>query len=111
MVQGSPSVRVDVVHVCVTVLNDCFEGVRFLLLDTEDGLVDRSLSKDARPLVNLVTTVHEIPQVLRVGLCRSLIQTLNDIASEFVFSNLERILSESCRPRFGPETNESSGTG
>ena len=95
VVQRRPAIGVDVVNVGMAVLNYCLKRLGFIFFWAEDSLVDGSFTKDAHSLINLVTAVDQVPQVLRVSLGCSFIQILDNVTSEFVLANLEGVRGES----------------
>ena len=92
MVQRCPTVRVDIVDVSVAVFDDCLERISLLFfMRTEHRLVDWSFTKDAHSVIDLVTAIDQISQVLRIGLRGGLIQILNHVSGILVLADLEGV--------------------
>lgn len=97
MVQGSPAVGVDVVHVGETFANYCAQSLILLTFEGKDGLVDRSLTKNALSLVDFFSTVDKIVNVFGDSHRSSFIQILQHTSRVLIFANFEWFLRESCR--------------
>ena len=93
MVQGCPAVRVQRVEVGVAISDDSIQRNAFLRSLGEDGLVDGSLTSDAHSIVDQLTAVYQVLEVLMVALVGRSVQILQDCTRVLVSADLERSLS------------------
>ena len=68
VVQGCPAIRVQRVKVGVAISDDSIQSYAFLRFFGEDGLVDGSLAGDAHPIVDQLTAVYQVLEILMVAL-------------------------------------------
>ena len=73
--------------------------------------MDGRFTKDWHPVINFVSTIDKVPQVLWICLSRRFIKVLNHISCVFILANLERILGESCRARLSSQLDQCSRGG
>lgn len=94
--QGSPTVGVHVVQVCLA-LNDGMQGLLLsgLLQLRENCLVNWSLTENAHLVIDLIATVDKMLKILDICLICGIVKVLKDTASELILAHLERSLSES----------------
>ena len=80
MVKGCPTIRVQRVQVGIAVSDDCIQRDSFLRLCRKHSLVDGSFPCDALPIIDSVTAVDEILQVLMITLVCRIVQILQHVS-------------------------------
>ena len=91
--QGCPAVRVQRVEVGVAICDDSIQRYAFLRSLGEDSLVDGSLAGDAHSIVDQLSAVDQVFEVLMIALMGRSVQILKDSTRVFISTDLERSLS------------------
>jgi hypothetical protein len=54
--------------------------------------VNRSFSKDAQFLINLVATVYKVVDIFNISLCSSMVEVLQNLSHVFILAHFQRSL-------------------
>ena len=89
MMKSSPSIRVHIIYISF-VLNYSFQNFFFIMNFSNNCFVNRSLSKDTKLAINLISTIYKMLKVFHICLSSSIIQVLQHSSNEFIFTDFER---------------------
>ena len=107
VMQRGPAIRVDIVDISVAVFKNGLESVTLaLLVRAEHSLVDGSFTENAGSLIDFITTIDQVPQVLGICLCSRHIQILHHVSGELILADLQWILSKGSRSGLSAESDQ-----